>query len=100
MAISNYDRWENSIPKGSYCCQPQYVAPARGAGRKWVSRAGRTVEVLPAAEEGIDADGMPWVAICTEHGSIVAVPTKASGIDACRHTEDFCDDCHEAAKRQ
>lgn len=100
MAKSNYDRWETFIARPEFPHGTQYVAPARGAGKRWVNRAGRTVEVLPAQEEGLDADGMPWLAICTDHGCLVAVPTKASGIRTCRDTTDFCDECREAAKRQ
>lgn len=91
---TNYDRWENSISGDGH--GSRYVAKARGCGRKWRNRQGRIVEVLPAEEEGLDCDGLPWAAICTEHGSIVAVPTKASGISACVDTTNFCDECRAA----
>jgi len=66
---------------------------ARGKPKKWRNRFGRIVEVLRADDEGLDGDGMPWLAVCTEHGNLVSVPTKASGIDACRDTTQFCDQC-------
>lgn len=97
MAKSNYDRWEAEVCGGER--KSGYVAPARGASKKWVNRFGRTVEVLRAEDEKLDADGMPWLAVCTDHGNLVAVPTKASGIDACRDTTQFCGECQAEARR-
>ena len=100
MAKSNYDKWmaQQNAPCDDILSPEPYVAPARGAPRKWKNRHGRTVEVLRAEDEGLDGDGLPWLAVCTDHGNLLAVPTKASGIDACRDTTQFCDQCRAAAK--
>lgn len=99
MARSNYDKWCEQCREG-IITGSGYVAPARGAAKKWRNRFGRIVEVLRAEDEGLDGDGMPWLAVCTEHGNLVSVPTKASGIDACRDTTQFCDQCRGEARRQ
>lgn len=93
---SNYELWESQQDGRRFGLRGGYIVKARGAGKKWRNRFGVTVEVLPAEAEGIDADGLPWVAVCTDHGSILAVPTKASGTLACRDTTQFCDQCREA----
>jgi hypothetical protein len=92
MSKSNYDRWMEQNREG-IITGSGYVAPARGAAKKWVNRYGRTVEVLRAEDEGLDGDGMPWLAVCTDHGNLVSVPTKASGISSCRDTTQFCGVC-------
>ena len=94
MSKSNYDKWCDQCREG-IITGSGYVAPARGAAKKWVNRFGRTVEVLRAEDEGLDGDGMPWLAVCTEHGTLVSVPTKASGISSCRDTTQFCDVCRD-----
>lgn len=99
MSKSNYDKWCEQNREG-IISGDGYVAPARGASKKWVNRAGRTVEVLRAEDEGLDGDGMPWLAVCTDHGNLVSVPTKASGISACRDTTQFCEVCRAEARRQ
>jgi hypothetical protein len=95
MATSNYDKWiaQQTRPGVIVTNAEPYVAPARGAPKKWRNHAGRIVEVLRAEDEGLDGDGMPWLAVCTEHGNLLSVPTKAAGIDACRDTTQFCDEC-------
>jgi hypothetical protein len=104
MSKSNYDRWEEQNREGIITSSgpihgvPRYVAPARGAAKKWVNRYGRTVEVLRAEDEGLDGDGMPWLAVCTDHGNLVSVPTKASGISSCRDTTQFCGECQAEAE--
>jgi hypothetical protein len=81
---SNYDKWELGGRPA-----------ARGASKKWVNRLGRTVEVLRADDEGIDGDGMPWLAVCTDHGNLVSVTTKRDAIDCCRDTTQFCGQCRK-----
>jgi len=98
MGKSNHDRWMESTSRPEHGWTAERVAPARGAAKRWKNRAGVTVEVLIAEDEGLDADGLPWIACCVDHGSLVAVPTKASGIECCRDTTQFCDQCREAAK--
>lgn len=98
MARSNYDKWMEQCGKSV----EGYVAPARGEPRKWVNRKGMTVEVLRAADEGLDGDGQPWLAVCTGHGCLVSCSTKAIAVDACRDTVSFCGECQgiaEAARR-
>lgn len=98
MSKSNYDKWNEQFCEGNR--QSGYVAKARGSAKKWVNRFGRTVEVLRAEDEGLDGDGMPWLAVCTTHGNLVSVPTKASGISCCRDTTQFCDGCRGEAKQK
>lgn len=98
MGKSNYDKWER-MNRDCLGRAEGYAAPARGAAKKWVNRFGRTVEVLRAEDEGLDGDGLPWLAVCTDHGNLVSVPTKASGINACRDTTQFCDACWAEARR-
>jgi len=100
MTKSNYDRWEASLSDRSVGRPVGYVAAARGASAKWVNRHGRTVEVLRAEDEQLDTDGMPWLACCTDHGNLIAVPTKSSGVSLCRDTTQFCDECRAEARRQ
>ena len=96
---SNYEKWESSLADLPVAADVRYVAPARGAGRRWKNRHGVIVEVMSAESENLDADGMPWLACCVDHGSLLAVPTKASGVAACRDTTEFCDECREAARK-
>jgi len=100
MARSNYERWESNLADRPVAADVGYVAPARGAGRRWRNRHGVTVEVMSAELEKLDADGMPWLACCVDHGALLAVPTKASGVSACRDTTEFCDECRGALPRQ
>jgi hypothetical protein len=99
MARSNYDKWVKTHCDANGAMHREYVAPARGEPRRWVNRHGRTVEVLRAADEGLDGDGMPWLAVCTDHGNLLSVPTKADGVSACRDTTQFCDQCRADAKQ-
>lgn len=93
---SNYDKWEDRCGRDRAGRPDEYVAPARGSAAKWRNRRGRTVEVLVAADEGLDTDGLPWAAICTDHGAIIGAFTKADAIASCRDTSQFCEDCRAA----